>query len=436
VFAAAVALATALGGRGAAPPKGHGIFFPSQREGKNYPLPRGLGTRAPNTAPAPARLARIAIDHGAHDGKVSATGAWVLLHSGGTKTLVRGTGRGAWTITRRGGKLRVTNERGETATKTGPLVARPSGDEVFVTWNGRRYRGELEIRATSEGLLVINRLSVDDYLRGVIPLELGQITDAELAAMEAQAVAARSYTYMRLADPDLRRKPYDLVATTTDQVYGGASAESRLGDEAVKETAGQVIEYNGRVVNAPYFAACGGMTAAASEIWRESDQPYLRPVSDLIPGSGGQYYCQGSSKFRWTRTFSGAQLEGVLEKYLHRHSGALGAVRTVIADGPTPSGRVATLTLVTDRDYYKFRGNEIRNVLRSPNGEILNSTYFEVDVEGGANGHVASLTLRGLGNGHGVGMCQAGAIGRARAGQDYRTILETYYPGTVIATVD
>ncbi|HXB25557.1 MAG TPA: SpoIID/LytB domain-containing protein [Gemmatimonadaceae bacterium] len=388
------------------------------------------------TSPPPTS-ARIAIANGVHDGKVSATGTWLLLANGGSKTLVRGTGRGTWTITRRpGGKLRVTNERGETATRPGPLVARATGDGVFVTWNGKRYRGELEIRATSEGLLVINRLQVEDYLRGVIPLELGDISDAELAAMEAQAVAARSYTYVRLADPDLRRRAYDLVATTTDQVYGGAGAESRLGDEAVQQTTGEVIRYNGRIVNAPYFAACGGMTAAASEIWREGDLPYLRPVSDLIPGSGGQYYCQGSSKFRWSRTFSGPQLETLLETYLHRHAGSLGAVKTVIADGPTPSGRVASLTLVTDRNYYKFRGNEMRSVLRSPNGEILNSTYFELDVDGGTNGHVESLTLRGLGNGHGVGMCQAGAIGRARAGQDYRTILETYYPGTVVATVE
>jgi stage II sporulation protein D len=401
-------------------------------------LAAAIGTAIGTSPSSPTpTTARIALANGVHDGKVSATGAWLLLANGGTKTLVRGTGRGAWTITQRsGGKLGVTNERGEAATRPGPLVARAADDGVFVTWNGKRYRGELEIRATSEGLLVINRLPVEDYLRGVIPLELGDITDGELAAMEAQAVAARSYTYVRLADPDLRRRAYDLVATTTDQVYGGASAESRLGDQAVQQTTGEVIRYNGRVVNAPYFAACGGMTAAASEIWREGDLPYLRPVSDLIPGSGGQYYCQGSSKFRWSRTFSGSQLQSLLEKYLHRHAGALGAVKTVIADGPTPSGRVASLTLVTDRNYYKFRGNEIRSVLRAPNGEILNSTYFELDVDGGVNGHVESLTLRGLGNGHGVGMCQAGAIGRARAGQDYRTILETYYPGTVIATVD
>ena len=74
-------------------------------------------------------------------------------------------------------------------------------------------------------------------------------------------------------------------------------------------------------------------------------------------------------------------------------------------------------------------------MLRTPNGEILNSTYFAVEQTIGPDGHVSALTLRGMGNGHGVGMCQAGAIGRARAGQDYQTILQTYYPGTTIATV-
>jgi stage II sporulation protein D (peptidoglycan lytic transglycosylase) len=379
---------------------------------------------------------RVAIGDGGREGRVSATGAWTLLHSG-TKTLVRGTGRGVWTVGRHsGGKLRIVNENGETATRSGPLIARPVAGDAFVTWNGRRYRGQIEIRAVESGLLVINRLPVEDYLRGVIPLELGEIQDAELAAMEAQAVAARSYTYVRLADPDLRRHPFDLVATTTDQVYGGVNGESRLGDKAVAATVNEVITYTGRIVNAPYFAACGGSTAAASEVWKEGDYPYLRPVSDRVPGADDHFYCEGSSKFRWARTFTGDQVETMLERYLHQHAATIGAVRTVIAGSPTQSGRIPDLTMITDHARYQFRGNDIRLVFRSPNGEILNSTYFAIETVIGADGHVSSLTLRGFGNGHGVGMCQAGAIGRARAGQDYETILQTYYPGTTLATVD
>ena len=82
-----------------------------------------------------------------------------------------------------------------------------------------------------------------------------------------------------------------------------------------------------------------------------------------------------------------------------------------------------------------LRGNDIRYVLRAPGGEILNSTNFTVESVPGRDGSIALLTLRGTGYGHGVGMCQWGAIGRARAGQDFRTILGTYYPGTTIGAI-
>jgi stage II sporulation protein D len=82
------------------------------------------------------------------------------------------------------------------------------------------------------------------------------------------------------------------------------------------------------------------------------------------------------------------------------------------------------------------RGNDVRFVLRPPGGEILNSTYFSVETTSAPDGSIARLTLHGMGYGHGVGMCQSGAIGRARAGQDYRTILRTYYPGTTVGSAD
>ena len=83
-----------------------------------------------------------------------------------------------------------------------------------------------------------------------------------------------------------------------------------------------------------------------------------------------------------------------------------------------------------------LRGNDIRYVLRAPGGEILNSTAFSVETAEARDGSIARLTLRGTGYGHGVGMCQWGAIGRARAGQDFLTILRTYYPGTTVAAIE
>jgi stage II sporulation protein D len=292
-------------------------------------------------------------------------------------------------------------------------------------------------------MLVVNRLSVEDYLRGVVPLEIGDVGESARAALEAQAVAARSYAYVRLDDPD--RPPggwrYDLVATVTDQVYGGADAETRLADQAVAATAGEVITYNGHVVNAPYHSACGGSTAEPEEVWRQGAEPYLQRVSDQIPGTDN-YYCEGSSHFRWTRTFSRDELTELMDRYLRQYAqrsggagsstGTVGAVRSISVEALTPSGRVGSLAVTTSHGTYRLRGNDIRFVLREPNGEILHSTYFAVQDEPVHNGSVASLTLNGRGNGHGVGMCQWGAIGRARAGQDYRTILQTYYPGIII----
>jgi stage II sporulation protein D len=115
--------------------------------------------------------------------------------------------------------------------------------------------------------------------------------------------------------------------------------------------------------------------------------------------------------------------------------GSVGSIRAVRVADVTPAGRVATLEVETDRRTLALKGNDIRSALRLPGGEILYSTYFSVHAVTGRDG-VESLTLNGGGNGHGVGMCQAGAIGRARAGQDFRTILRTYYPGTTVGTIE
>jgi stage II sporulation protein D len=397
----------------------------------------------------------------ASSGTLSATGEW-RLYAGGDHLLVRGTGRGTWTVARHGSKVRVSSRDGLAATRDGILVAQPVSPETYLTWNGRPYRGTLELNATSNGLLVVNRLPVEDYVRGVVSQELGPVGPADSAAAQAQAVAARSYAYVRLNDPDIPAggRRYDLVATVTDQVYGGEGGETAVGNAAVASTSGIVITYGGRVVNAPYHASCGGTTAEPEDVWRAPAQPYLQRVSDQIPGTD-HYYCEGSAEFRWARTFTRAELNAALERNLRQYavmgsgtsggqgsetngdnspdangSHAIGSVRSVAVDALTPSGRVAWVTVATDRATYRVRGNDIRFVFRLPRGEILKSTYFLIDDEPMRDGQLASLTLRGRGNGHGVGMCQWGAIGRARAGQDFQTILGTYYPGTTLAHVE
>jgi stage II sporulation protein D len=228
-----------------------------------------------------------------------------------------------------------------------------------------------------------------------------------------------------------------MVATVADQVYGGRNAETSTGSLAVDATTGLVLLYDGKVVNAPYHANCGGSTAEPADAWHVGPEPYLRRVSDRIPGTD-RFYCDWAPRYRWTRTFTGEELRQSIVRYLRtvpRAPERIGAVRSVAAVEMTPAGRVALLAVATDRGEWSLRGNQIRSALRAPSGEMLYSTYFSVDATSGRDG-VESLTLRGGGNGHGIGMCQSGAIGRARAGQDFRTILETYYPGTTVGTID
>ena len=366
-------------------------------------------------------------------------GDWRLYEEGGRALLARGIPGRTWRVEAAGGgRLRAVRDDGVvTAARPGPFLARPSEDEALMTLDGRRWRGDLLVVATDTGLLVVNQLGVEDYLRGVVPLEIGDRPASERAAAEAQAVAARSYVYVR-ADGDPRRR-WDLVAGVADQVYGGVEAERAVSDAAVRATAGEVLWYGGRAVSAPYSAVCGGSTAEPPEVWRSGGEPYLRRVSDVNPATG-RPWCEPSPRFRWTRSFTGAQLDDAIARYLRgrgQRASAPGRVRGVRVASTTPSGRVGTLEIDAEGGTQALRGNDIRYALRAASGEILPSTYFSVEsAVVGRDGRVSSLTLRGTGNGHGVGMCQWGAIGRARAGHDYRRILQAYFPGTTLRRVE
>jgi stage II sporulation protein D len=369
---------------------------------------------------------------------ISATSEWALLDESTGRPLAEPTAGQTWRIERSGRALRAVSPNGRTsAWITGSLIARASR-EALVTMNGKRYRGELLLVPSDTGIEVVNRVRMDDYLRGVVPLEIGTSAERDIAAIEAQAVTARSYAYVHIGNSSPSR-PYDVTASVRDQLYGGADVETPVSNAAIDETRGLVLQYAGRVVNAPYHSACGGSTAAADEIWRTQDEPYLQSVSDRIPGTD-RYYCDIAPRFRWTRTLDAATLREALVKYLGTYTAVPGPYpgnpTDVAVDTRTASGRVGTLKIATDRGNYVLRGNDVRYVLRPPGGEILNSTNFTVETTTANDGSLLRIVLRGTGYGHGVGMCQWGAIGRARAGQDFRTILRTYYPGTTVGSIE
>ncbi|HEV8447399.1 MAG TPA: SpoIID/LytB domain-containing protein [Gemmatimonadaceae bacterium] len=377
-------------------------------------------------------LIRVLLSGGgrAASARVSSPSGFNLLGSGGS-LMARGNAGAAWRIERDGRRVRAVRPDGvPTVWAEGSIRAQPVGSGLMAL-DGSPYRGDLVFTGSDSGLAEINALSIEDYLLGVVPQEMGERPPGDSAAVQAQAVTARSYAYIHLAPS----RAYDVTSGVLDQVYGGVAAETAVGSQAVESTRWIVVMYAGRVVNAPYHSACGGSTAAASEIWRTNDEPYLRAVSDRIPGTN-RFYCDGAPRFAWTRAFDATTLNAAVAQYLATYASVPGrkpgAVRDISIASHTPSGRVGTLTVSTERGNFVLRGNDIRFVLRKPGGEILESTYFSVATAPAPDGSLARLTLHGMGYGHGVGMCQWGAIGRARAGQDFREILQAYYPGTTI----
>lgn len=389
------------------------------------------------------RTARVALAVGASRASLQATGAWELRDGEGKLLVARLRAGDVWTIERRGSDVRAASESRSTPWRSDAIVARATEPDAYVSYNGHRWRGELWAHPTSSGITVVNRLPVEDYLRGVLPLELNMFSPRDAAALEAQAVAARSYVYSRMPEFEPRDAairhaslPYDVRATVSDQVYGGRDVEHPAADASITSTAGLVLRYNGAVVSAPYHSSCGGSTAEPSELWKADAEPYLKRVSDRIPGTD-RYYCDIAPRFHWTRSWDEAELRGVLARYLRDLGGRTpDALGDVAIESRTASGRVSTLSVTTDARRAELRGNDIRFAVRSVGGEILPSTYFSVETERDASGRVARVTMRGNGNGHGVGMCQWGAVGRARAGQNFRTILRAYFPGASIDPVE
>ena len=441
-------LLPALGSCFSRPIEPEGTPFPVRRPARvPEPVPAAPAPAEPMPSePAPAGpsagygpLVRVALRVARDTAALDASGPWRLLDAPGG-VLVRARAAERWVIERRGRQLRARRGDGTaTSWQNGALTQFP--DDGGLTRAGTKsYRGALAFVATDSGILLVNQLPLEDYLRGVVPLEIGERGPAERAAVEAQAVAARSYTVTRLAaarSGGARSPNFDLLSSVSDQVYGGRDAERPFADAAVLATAGLVLRIGTRVVNAPFYSTCGGETAAAEDVWRTDGESHLRRVSDRIPGTD-RFYCDIAPRFAWTRAFTATELDVVVRRYLAAYaavgSGGPGRVTDLVVDGRTPSGRVANLIVRTDRGSYAVRGNDSRSVLRSSGGELLNSAYFSVTTER-AGGRLVRAVIRGNGYGHGVGMCQWGAIGRARAGQDTRTILRTYYPGTTVGPI-
>lgn len=369
--------------------------------------------------------------------QIGGAGRWWIHEEGSSTPIAAIEGSESWRIIRLPfeSALRVVRPDGHLSEPhTGPLIVDPLGPEP-VSLAGQPFPGLMRVQLRPDGTLTgVNVVGIEKYLEGVVAKELGQPSSDAFEALRAQAVAARTYALKRMGSrADLG---FDVYGTVLDQAYKGVvDAADSLAVRAVVTTRGEALLYNGALIDAYYHSTCGGHTARVELVFDDPPAPYLVSVDDRRPDGEG-FWCQESKYFRWTTTFDGDQLEETVARNLPQllplpPAGA-GAVRDFEILNTTPEGRVVSVAVTTTTGRYLVSENDIRTLFADPEGRLLRSTMFLARLTYSA-GRVAELSLVGGGWGHGVGMCQVGAMARARAGFGYGEVLGWYYPGTTIA---
>jgi len=307
------------------------------------------------------------------------------------------------------------------------------------------YRGLMEIWINPRGgLSVVNHVFIEHYLYGVVPPEIGG--DAPYEMQKVQAVISRSAAIHKLGLQRHAGWRFDLCDEQHCQVYKGARAEDDGATAAVNATWGQVCTHGNDIIDAVYSLGCGGITASAA-IW-EGDAPYLKSRFDAATNptrpdfrlyanvqkwiaSSPDVFCNPNQKgypkhaakyFRWERTYAAAELAESLRK---ADFGLVDKVLNISVLHRTASGRVDKVRVEANpRGHAIILSNEFK--IRQALGG-LPSTLFTLERRKNESGHLVSVTIEGAGCGHGVGLCQIGALMMARRGYDYITILKHYY---------
>jgi len=306
----------------------------------------------------------------------------------------------------------------------------PARMGAYFEIDGIPYRGgvDIQLEPASTQLLVINRLGMEEYLRGVLPYELGRVDEKTVEALNALAVVARTFAMKRMLQASNR--PFDLYDDVQDQVYKGMKDEYSLSDGAVRNTRGQVLMFADTLAETFYHSTCGGSTANKQDVWGGSGYPYLVARNDR--DAQGRPYCSASPLLHWEQIWSPEELTGIVRANFSQAKAEgdrnFTAIKNLTVTRRAVCGRIMTLKLDTDRGTVLVHGDKVRWALKPlrKDGRILESANFEIGLQG------RHFVATGTGFGHGVGLCQFGAMGRARAGQGYPDILSAYFAGTRI----
>ena len=292
-------------------------------------------------------------------------------------------------------------------TLTFPRPARnPTGAAVSSSDSGMAISvtGLVHLVRRGKGFLVINRVDLEEYVKGVVPAEVSSTWHPEM--LKAQAVAARTYAlYQQMLSAT---REYDVAATVQDQVYRGKQGIDAGILRAVEDTRGLVVTYQDAPIYAAFSSTAAGLTEDAMNVWSK-EYPYLKGVE--CPFDLASPYYQWKSSFK----------VDTLEQNLRQQGYSVGAIATMTPLALSRGGRVATLRILHSGGELILRGEELRKAVGYT---IIPSTQFAIESIG------RDVVLSGYGAGHAVGMCQWGAKELAELGYPFSTILRYYYPGT------
>lgn len=311
-------------------------------------------------------------------------------------------------------------DNGQQTYRTGLLWVEPSSESGLVSigtqvGSSKWYRGRTLVVPTSSGLTAVNYVDLEEYLYSVVGGEMP--TNWSLEALKAQAVAARSYAlHQRQSGAN---SVFDMGDTTRWQFYQGVEKEAPSTIAAVNATAGQVLTYQGQIINAVFHSSSGGHTENSEDVWVQA-LPYLRAVPD---------FDTDAPVFQWQETFSAEQMSARIT--------GVGTVREFRPVQMIGDRRVRRMLVVGSAGSREMTGDQIRQALN------LRSTYFSIttpDLGTTASTRSiastpASFQVNGRGFGHGLGMSQYGAYALARQGTNYQQILAHYYQRTQLARI-
>ena len=292
---------------------------------------------------------------------------------------------------------------------TAPLTVTATVSSVPIA--PRHYNGSISLQRIGSSLLVVNAVDVDSYVTSTLVSEISPGWPPE--SMKAQAIVARTYA-LRAAQHSAT-KPYDVTDDTSNQVYRGIDGITPSFSTAAGATTGMTLMAGGAPAEVFYHAVCGGHTAASIQITGRPGPSYLGGIADV--DDSGRPYCTPAPFFAWQNTVTAESMSRVV-----------GDLSDIIVTDRWIDGRAKTVRIARPgAPAYDIDGQHFYMQCSSVLGyKVVPSAMF--DVLPGIEGY----TFTGHGLGHGVGMCQWGAKGRANAGQLTAQILAAYFPGTTL----